>query len=61
MTGALMLSSTLAGYLVSTMLRSVHLIILGMAFGPVDTIFTVTGILALMSGIYALFSLRKLA
>jgi MFS family permease len=52
------LSIVLAGYLDSTMLRHFHATVLGIILGPVDTIFTVTGLCVLGGGIYALVRLR---
>jgi MFS family permease len=53
------LSIVIAGYLDSTVLRNFHTTLLGIAFGPVDTIFTCAGILAILAGIYAMLSLRN--
>lgn len=54
----LMLSGSLAGYLDSTLLRGLHISIMGFAVGPVDSIFTLTGLLAVCGGLYALCSSR---
>ena len=51
---------TLAGSLVSTVLRGFHASILGIAFGPVNTVFTGMGLLAVIGGIYARVSLRSM-
>lgn len=51
--------TALAGYLDSVVLRDFHLTILGVAMGPVDTIFTVAGALVLLGGIYGLIWLRE--
>jgi MFS family permease len=51
-------SVVVAGALVSTVLGDFHAKALGMAFGPVDTIFTVAGLLAILGGIYSAVSLR---
>jgi MFS family permease len=57
---AALISVALAGSLVSTVLRGFHANVLGIAFGPVDTIFTGMGLLAVMGGIYARVSLRRM-
>jgi MFS family permease len=54
------LSIVLAGYLDSTALRDFHTTFLGMAFGPVDTIFTSAAILAIIAGFYAMTNLRDI-
>lgn len=51
----------LSGYLASTALRHFHATVLGIAVGPVDTIFTVVGISILAGGVYALARLRGVA
>lgn len=48
----------LSGYLDSTVLRHFHAQVLGIALGPVDTIFTVVGFSILAAGVYALANLR---
>lgn len=48
----------LSGYLASTVLRGFHMTLLGLSFGPVDTIFTVVGVCILAAGVYALARLR---
>lgn len=55
---ATMLSIVIAGWLDSTLLHGLHFALVGFTFGPVDTIFTAAGLLALASGIYAFFGLR---
>jgi MFS family permease len=52
------LSIALAGSLDSTTLRHFHATVLGVGVGPVDTIFTATGLCVLGGGIYALVRLR---
>jgi MFS family permease len=52
------LSIALAGYLASTALQHFHLVIVGITFGPIDTIFTCAGLLAILAGIYAMANLR---
>ena len=53
-----MLSVAAAGYLYSTVLQSFHATLVGITFGPIDTIFTVTGILVFVGGLYAMVNLR---
>jgi MFS family permease len=50
----------LSGYLASTTLRHFHATVLGVAAGPVDTIFSAVGLSILAAGVYALVSLRQL-
>jgi hypothetical protein len=57
---ATMISVALAGFLDSTVLRGFHAAILGIFFGPVDTIFLGAGILGLTGGLYAMLNLRSL-
>ncbi len=57
---AALLSVALAGSLVSTVLRGFHASVLGISFGPVDTIFTGLGLLAVVGGIYTRVSLRSM-
>ena len=49
-TGVQDLPDRSAGALVSTVLRDFHASVLGIAFGPVDTIFTGMGLLAVIGG-----------
>ncbi len=58
---ASLLSIGIAGLLVSTVLRRFHATVLGVTFGPIDTVFTVTGLLTLAGGLYAMISLRGVA
>jgi predicted MFS family arabinose efflux permease len=58
-TMAAVAGTALAGYLDSVVLRGFHLSILGVAVGPVDTIFTAAGALVLLGGIYGLIWLRE--
>lgn len=55
--GANVLSIVVAGALASTTLRGFHPSIAGLRFGPIDTIFTVSALLIVASGIYAAFAL----
>jgi MFS family permease len=54
-----MLSTAAAGYLDGTVLYGFHATIAGIAFGPVDTIFTVGSVLAILAGLYAMVNLRS--
>ena len=55
---AAFVSVIVAGYLVSTPLQGFHASVLGVTFGPVDTVFTFMGLLAVAGGLYARLSLR---
>lgn len=55
---AALLSVAIAGYLVSAVLGSFHATVLGVAFGPVDTVFIGMGLLAVAGGFYARVALR---
>jgi hypothetical protein len=57
---AALISVAMAGALVSTVLRGFHASVLGISFGPVDTIFTGMGLLAVIGGIYVRVSLRHM-
>jgi MFS family permease len=57
---AALVSVVLAGSLVSTALRGFHATMLGLTFGPVDTVFTGMGLLAVAGGIYARINLDSL-
>ena len=57
---AALISVVLAGYFASTVLHNFHANLLGISFGPVDTVFTGMGLLAVIGGIYARISLRKM-
>ena len=48
----------LSGFLASTALRHFHTVVLGVAIGPIDTIFTVVGLSILAAGVYTLINLR---
>jgi hypothetical protein len=58
MTLASLLSIALAGYLDSTLLHDFHATLLGVRFGPIDTIFLAAGILVVLGGLYAMVALR---
>jgi uncharacterized membrane protein required for colicin V production len=53
-----MISMVLAGYLDSTVLHGFRAQVLGMQFGPVDTIFTVSAVLMMLAGLFAMVTLR---
>jgi MFS family permease len=55
---ASLVSITLAGYLASTVLRGWHANILGVTFGPIDTILTGAGVLLVLAGLYLLKNLH---
>ena len=57
---AALISVALAGALVSTVLHGFHASVLGIEFGPVDTIFSGMGLLAVLGGIYVRVSLRHM-
>jgi MFS family permease len=48
-----------AGYLASVTLVDFHAEALGFTFGPVDTIFMVAGLIALLGGVYCALRLRS--
>ncbi|HET8910076.1 MAG TPA: MFS transporter, partial [Ktedonobacteraceae bacterium] len=58
MTLSALISVVVAGWLDSGVLSSFHLRLGVMTFGPIDTIFTVTGLLTFLAGVYAFFALR---
>ena len=57
---AALLSVALAGSLVSTVLRGFHASVLGISFGPVDTVFTGMGLLAVLGGLYTRVNLSSI-
>jgi|SRR5579871_3923679 MFS family permease len=58
MTVTSLLSIALAGFLVSTALVNFHATVGILTLGPVDTVFSAAGLLALFAGIYAFIGLR---
>lgn len=54
---ASLLSATLGGYL-GTALSDLHIAVLGLSFGPLDTIFSGVGLLAIAAGVYVIVTLR---
>jgi MFS family permease len=59
MSVATMVSSLLAGYLVSTLLRTFHTVIFTISIGPIDFMIMVSGLLPFLGGLYAMVQLRK--
>lgn len=57
-TGASLVSTALAGLLASTVLHNFHASLLGSTFGPIDTIFSVSGIIVMCAGLYVFLTLR---
>ena len=55
---ASIVSIGLAGLLASTVLQHLDATLLGLHFGPIDTIFTGTGVLVVLGGLYAMVNLR---
>ncbi|GAC1656645.1 MAG: MFS transporter [Ktedonobacteraceae bacterium] len=55
---AQILAAGLAGYLVSTVLQGFSVMVSGMRFGPLDTIFMVVGGIGIGAGLYATWALR---
>ena len=52
-----MLSVVIGGWLASTALHGFHATVAGVHIGPIDTIFTVTGLLIVAAGVYGWFAL----
>jgi MFS family permease len=50
-------STALTGFLASTALAGLQITLLSLRFGPIDTIFTGTGILCILAGLYAMLNL----
>jgi MFS family permease len=55
---ASVVSIALAGLLASTLLHGFHAALLGITFGPIDTIFVGAGVLVILGGLYAMVNLR---
>ncbi len=60
MTLSALLAVAIAGWLDSGALASMHLVLAGLTFGPIDTIFSVAGVLTFLAGVYTLIALRRL-
>lgn len=58
---ASIISMALAGVVASTLLHGFHGYIAGVHFGPIDTVFTIGGLLCLSGGIYAWLALRAIS
>lgn len=58
MSVAMLVSTALAGYLDGVTLRTLHATVWGIAIGPVDTIYTLAGVLIILSGLVAMVGLR---
>ncbi len=56
---ASLVAVALSGYLVSTILQNFQQNILGITFGPIDTIFAVSALLIALGGVYAALNLRS--
>jgi MFS family permease len=54
---AMLLSTALAGYLVSTLLQGFHSEAFGLTFEPIDTLFSAGAILVLLGGLFAIVRL----
>ena len=54
-----LISVGLAGYLASTVLLGFQATIFGLSFGPLDTLFTISALLMLLGGVFALARLRN--
>ena len=59
MTLANMISAFLAGQIASTVLATFHMTILGISFGPFDTIILFAGLITTIGGIFAMAKLRS--
>jgi Na+/melibiose symporter-like transporter len=52
-------SMAISAIIVSTALRDIHARFLGMSFGPVDTLFSVAGVMCFGAGLFAMVRLRQ--
>ena len=52
-------STMLFGWLISTVMLHFHADVAGLHMGPIDTLFTVTGLLFILAGIYAFVMLPR--
>ena len=55
---AQLVSTALSGYLVSTLFLHFHAQIFGLSLGPYDTLISISGLLSVGAGMFALLSLR---
>ncbi len=58
-TGSALVSTAFAGWLASTLLHNFHITLLGSTFGPIDTIFSVSGLIVMSAGVYVLLALHS--
>ena len=56
---ATMISTIIAGFLVSTVLQGFHFTVLGFSIGPIDGMIMVSGLITCFAGLYAMAQLRK--
>ena len=56
---ATMISTLITGYLVSTIFRGLHLVIVGMIIGPIDGLMMFSGLLIFFAGLYAMIQLHN--
>lgn len=56
---ASMLSAVLSGWLAGSVLQNVAGSVGGIRFGPIDTIFAVSGLIVVLSGVFAFFALPR--
>ncbi|WP_161790081.1 MFS transporter [Streptacidiphilus carbonis] len=56
---ASMVSVVVAGWLASTVLQNLHARVAGMTFGRIDTVFTASGVIVLLAGVYAMVALPR--
>lgn len=54
---ATLISVSGAGYVSGILLAHLHFQLLGLTFGPVDTVFTISGVIILLAGVFSAFSL----
>jgi len=55
-----MIGTAIVGYLTSTVLHDFHAKLLGLTFGPIDTVITLGSLFAFLAGLYAMINLRGL-
>jgi len=54
-----MISMTLAAYLKSSVVQGFHAQLLGVRLGPMDTNFSISGVLTMLAGIFAMIAFRR--
>ena len=57
-TGSALISTALAGWLASTLLHGFHVSLFGSVFGPIDTIFSLSGLIVMSAGVYVVLALH---